>query len=97
MRNLDWLPIHIQSAALRYIEEGRIPGSFLQAVLSNDLWSAFAQADEENREKLFQIVCWWNNEAPGQCWGSKEKMRAWASHQGLAQNDKMPDDPDVTS
>ena len=75
---------HIRSGIQVYIERGVIPGHFLQAVICNDLSRAFGQADEINRERLHDIVRFFHNEAPGPCWGSREKMHAWAAQGGLS-------------
>ncbi len=74
-----WLPPHIRDSVRRYIEQGREPGSFLTAVLFNDLREAFSNADIINREYLFNIVCWFYNEAPGPCWGSEANVKAWTT------------------
>jgi hypothetical protein len=52
-------------------------GSFLEAVLSNDLREAFGRADDYNMGSLFHIVtlCW--NEIPSPCWGSLENYEKW--------------------
>ncbi len=75
--NYDRLPEHIRGGVQRYIEEGCPVGSFLAAVISNDLKESFGCADEVNRQRLFDIVSFFYNEAPSPCWGSPEKMRAW--------------------
>ncbi len=79
----DKLPGHIQGGMRVYIERGMIPGDFLRAVLSNKLAESFGQADEVNRARMYDIVGWLYNDAPGQSWGSEEKMKAWAAHCGL--------------
>ena len=61
----------------RYIENHCLPGSFLMAVLSNDLKESFARADKENREDLFEIVSYCHNHIPLNCWGSPEKVGEW--------------------
>ena len=61
----------------RYVRERIHPGSFLKAVLYNDLREACAHADEDNAVALWAIVGWLYNEAPGMCWGSAAKMEAW--------------------
>lgn len=71
------VPDHIHEGLIAYIVEGRVPGSFLAAVLSNDLKNAVAFADDENRCALPQIIRWLYNEAPNPCWGSPEKFGAW--------------------
>lgn len=79
MNNIDYslLPEHIRDGARLYIERGVQPGGFLTAVICNDLKGSFACADEINRHKLFEIVRFFYNEAPGGCWGSLETMRKW--------------------
>ena len=61
----------------RYAEHGVPTGSFLRAVLENDLREAFGRADDDNREAMFHIVrfCW--NEIPGDCWGTPARVKAW--------------------
>jgi hypothetical protein len=78
----ELLPAHIQPAVKCYIEKGRIPGHFLRAVIANRLSESFAYADVINRGRLHDIVRFFYNEAPGECWGSVEKMEAWASRYG---------------
>ncbi len=63
---------------MRYMEQGIDPGSFLQAVLCNDLRQAVASADSTNRTKLADIVQWLYGEAPSSSWGSEENVRVYA-------------------
>ena len=72
-----YIPVHIQPALINYIEHKRPTGSFLRAVLENNLREAFAKADGANRRNLFAIVAFLYLYAPGTCWGSPEKVRAW--------------------
>ena len=81
--NYNLLPTHIHPGVQDYIEHGHLPGSFLQAVICNDLFQSFGRADEINHERMFHIVSFFYNEAPGQCWGSPKKMQVWAEHNGL--------------
>ena len=63
---------------LRQYVDNHVPtGSFLQAVLENNLTEAFGRADEENRRNLFEIVQFCYHKLPLECWGSKEKVEAW--------------------
>jgi hypothetical protein len=71
------LPIKIEIALSRYVEHHMPTGGFLRAVLSNDLFRAFALADEGNRIELFNICNYIYNEIPGNCWGSPEKVNRW--------------------
>lgn len=75
--NYDNLPIHMQNSIRLYVEEKIEPGSFLFAVLSNDLTQAFGRADEINREAMFDWANWLYNECPRNIWGSREIVQKW--------------------
>ena len=60
-----------------YVEHKLEPGSFVTAVLANDLKGSFGRADHENLGAMFQICCYVYNEIPASCQGSYEKVRAW--------------------
>jgi hypothetical protein len=60
-----------------YVRIGRPVGSFVRAVLENDLRESFGCADDQNREDLFDIVRYCHNDIPGGCWGSREKVKSW--------------------
>jgi hypothetical protein len=60
-----------------YIDHKIEPGGFLTAVLCNDLTEATGRADVYNRRKLFEYIQFLYNDAPGDCWGSREKVSAW--------------------
>lgn len=72
------IPERMMPGIRLYINKGIVPGSFLKAVICNDLREAVGCADDENLENLPAFVMYFYNEAPGSCWGSKEKMYAWA-------------------
>lgn len=72
-----FVPDHLRDGIFRYIEQGIPPGSFLQAVICNDLLASVALADLENTYFLTKIVAWFYNYAPAQCWGSPQKVNAW--------------------
>lgn len=79
MDNVDtFVPMHDRDSIERYIEHGIIPGSFLQAIICNDLRMAVSQADRVNTAFIPTIVRWFYNYAPSQCCGSKGRMMAWA-------------------
>lgn len=68
----------ITRAALdRYAKDGIETGSFLRAVLENDLFQAVHRADSDNLRDIQQITEYVNWELPAGCWGSKEKVQAW--------------------
>ena len=73
----ELLPQSLRAGMRRYIEHGVIPGGFLTAVLADSLSDAMSRADKANRERLYDIVSFVYNEAPGDCWGSRAKVKAW--------------------
>ena len=75
--NYELIPEHMQEGVKRYLEEGIMPGDFLQAVLENNLVKAFDRADTINRECMFGCAKFLYNEMPGNSWGSPEKVRAY--------------------
>jgi len=60
-----------------YVKHGLEPGSFVKAVLSNDLNSAFGCADGINTICMRAIVAYVYNYIPNTCHGSPEIVRGW--------------------
>lgn len=81
--NLTVLPGHMRDGMKLWIERGVLPGSFLTAVLSNDLMTALGKADDVNRHCLYDYGIYLYNYAPSRCYGSPEKIAAWAAAGGL--------------
>lgn len=71
------IPARMMSALKRYVDHGIKPGDFLVAIISNDLKSAIFHADDENLPNLSAYVSYLYLEAPGNCWGSRQKMLDW--------------------
>lgn len=86
MSNIDYsgLPEHMRDGMRLYIERGVPPGSFLTAVLSNDLMGALGKADDTNLHALPAYGRFLYNEAPSPCFGSPEHVRDWCEAGGLA-------------
>jgi hypothetical protein len=61
----------------RYVNDHTPTGSFLHAVLTNNLKEAFSRADDENLNNMFAIVHYCYDHLPSICWGSEEKVAAW--------------------
>lgn len=59
----------------RYLNHGIKPGSFLMAVLQNDLAGACGRADNCNIRNIPNIVGYIYNHLPGSSWGSAEKVQ----------------------
>ena len=81
--NLSKLPERIQAGLCRYVEHGSMPGTFLRAVLSNDLMEAYHQADSESLACLKDILNYIHWEIPGPCHGSPEAVKRWVEKGGL--------------
>lgn len=79
MGEIDYgqLPEHMQNGMRLYIERGIEPGSFMYAVLCNDLMGAFGCADSVNQRRIKDFCQFLYNDAPSKCHGSPEKVRAW--------------------
>jgi hypothetical protein len=84
-----YIPDRMMLGLTRYVEHGTLPGDFLRAVICNNLQLAVGHADDENMANLPAFVGWLYNEAPGGCWGSREKMIAW-HEQMTAESPKVP-------
>lgn len=70
-------PITLESIE-RYERNGYVPGHFVTAVLENDLCGAINRADKVNLAALIDTVRYLYNHVTAECWGSPEKVRAWA-------------------
>jgi len=82
MISYEKLPEHIRGGMKRYIEEGLIPGDFLQAVICNNLKLSVQRADDVNIKRMLDIVSFMYWEVPMSAWGSYEKMIEWSKKGG---------------
>ena len=71
------IPDHTKAALDRYVEHKILPGGFLMAVLSNDLFGAVGRADSQNLAALPDIVKYVYNEMPSASWGSQDQIYKW--------------------
>lgn len=71
------IPGWVRSEIDEWAAIGTWPGTFVEAVLRNDLNDAFALAQEEQIAVLHSIVAYVYNYVPSPCWRSREKMLAW--------------------
>lgn len=60
-----------------YVEHGYVPGSFVTAVLENNLMQAFGCADSNNTRYMRNICAYVYNDIPAACHGSPQKVRDW--------------------
>jgi len=72
---------HLRGSLERYFQNRIEPGSFLTAVLSNDLVGSYARADSQNIRLIGDIVSFLYNRAPAGAWGSPERVTAWLKGQ----------------
>ena len=77
MFNYSKIPEHCREGMKRYIEQGIAPGSFLTAVLSNDLVGAFIKADDINALRMRDYCDFLYNEIPMPAWGSRLNVKTW--------------------
>jgi hypothetical protein len=61
-----------------WAERAQPRGSFVQAVLENNLAEAVGRADEGNIAALHSIVAYVYNHVPAARWGSPAKVKAWS-------------------
>lgn len=78
------VPVTLAEGLIRYIDHGVPTGSFLEAVLSNDLMDAMARADIGNRYRVFEVAVFLHSVAPRGCYGSRDAVAEWIRHRGLA-------------
>ena len=78
----------IKASLERYVKHKIPTGSFLRAVLENNLSEAFGRADLNNRHRMFDIISYIYNDLPSVCWGSPEKVDNWLNRKEEESNDK---------
>ena len=67
----------LATAMENYLVHGYMPGSFLTAVLTNNLMGAVGSADSTNSERLPVIVGWIMNSLPSGSYGKYDLMQDW--------------------
>lgn len=82
------IPDRMIGGITRYIEQGIPPGSFLCAIIDNNLSEAVSRADDENIANLPAYVAYFYNEAPSSCWGSPEKRKRWLADKQTARTEE---------
>ena len=77
------VPARMHDSIIRYILFGTRPGSFLRAVISNDLMKSARRADPDNLKALPAFAHFLHNYAYPELFGSPEKMKHWMKIGGL--------------
>ncbi len=75
--SFTFVPEHTRDTLVKYIESGVPTGSFVQAVLENNLRETFGRADHINSQHIGTICAWLYNFAPSSCWGSPDRVQNW--------------------
>lgn len=71
------LPEHLREGVRNWIEQGITPGSFLRAVIRNDLQAACLRADEISYAQMRQLIRWLVQFAPSGSYGSDKVFSQW--------------------
>ena len=71
------IPRYMALGIYHYVENHVSTGSFLKALLSNDLKESFISADGENLKCIQSWVAFLRCEVPSACWGSPEIVKKW--------------------
>ena len=89
--NYSAIPSYMRDGLILYIERGIQPGSFMQAVLENDLKEACGRADDKNIHVIPVYVAWLYNNAPIGCFGSRNNFSNWIDRGGLSRASGLED------
>ena len=76
----------IKESLKLYAERGIMPGSFLSAVLENNLFGATRLADSYNRETFFEITEYISDTLPQNSWGSRETVSKYVEKLNQVEN-----------
>jgi len=71
------IPRDTKGGVDRYVDHGVPTGSFLRAVLSNNLFEAVIKADSDNQLALTDICRYIHDYTPNTCHGSPEAVANW--------------------
>jgi hypothetical protein len=72
-------PEHLRAGFRMWIEHGILPeSSFARAFLKDRLTESFWYATDVEAEHIKSMLVWFYDCAPNGCYGSPEKVRAWA-------------------
>lgn len=72
-----YIPPLVKASIYRYVDNHNPVGSFLQAVLQNNLTRAKLEADYDSRRSILNIVHYVSGFVPTKARGSKESVDSW--------------------
>lgn len=73
----DNVPEHLRAGLASYVIHGIVPGSFLCAVIRNDLHGAIRHGDDDSLAGIKPIITFLYNSTPAACFGNREKVDNW--------------------
>jgi hypothetical protein len=71
------IPDWVKDSLSRYVDHRIETGSFLRAVLENDLFEAINRADKDSLMALPRIVNYIHNNIRSDCYGSEALVNLW--------------------
>lgn len=74
------VPEQLHEGLVRYLVHRVPPGSFLLAVLTNDLTRAIARGNDVCLAGLPALVRFLYHDAPAHCWGTPARVAKWLRH-----------------
>ena len=77
------LPEPTRTGLADYIVYGIEPGSFLSALLKNDLRGTVTLADKDNMSLIWRYVTLLYHEAPSLSYGSEKNFHDWIANKGM--------------
>lgn len=77
------LPEPTRTALANYIVFGQRPGSFLSALLKNDLRGTVTLADKDNMALIWRYITLLYHEAPSLSYGSEQNFNDWIANKGM--------------
>ena len=80
---LRLVPPHLHRGIRGYVLHGQPVGDFLTACFANDFGRAVERADEVSLAAILEITQFLYGYVPGNCWGSRDHVRAWQVKGGL--------------
>lgn len=75
------IPETTRQSLIDYVLHRAPGGSFMGAVMENNLTEALGQADDLNVKAIHPIVAWAYNFVPALARGSEEKVKAWLANE----------------
>jgi hypothetical protein len=81
----DWSPIpdHLHWSIRHYVDHGRVPGDFLQGILTNELDKTVDSCASDLFAQVPAILGFLRMHLPQMCWGTGARVADWELYGGL--------------